>query len=164
MRPQGQPRRTFHALVIALAAAACEHGVDATGTVTVPLHVQRLFSASSPGAVQLEVQLPSLGTLRGWVAVLCDPGALDRSVPGKLFTLGCAPTDTATVSAWAALVPAGQPVDCTAGAPLPAGEGPPRAEALASDERTVPVNRYGGLLGCSDGDVPFTLTLKGNTP
>jgi hypothetical protein len=161
MRAQGRPRVTTYALPLLLATAACEHGVDASGTVTIPLPVQGLFDRDRPGVVTLEVQIPSLGTLRQGVAALCDPLAMDRTVPGKLFTLGCARAETAIVTTWAAFAPAGQAVDCTPGAPVPTVTGPARMDMLAADEQQVAVSRYGGLLGCSDGEIPFALTLKG---
>lgn len=77
------------ALLLAAAAAtpACEDVVTVSGTITVPLEVQQLFSAEQPGKLALTAgKLPSVGPLPYLCAATDGPLVL-----GYQFTsFGCA--------------------------------------------------------------------------
>ena len=101
---------------VLLGAAACEHGVDLEGTVTVPVEVQELFSADAPGQLVVVATVPTVGELRDDRSVFCVPQDQDRRVQVKTFDFGCAPAGTVTVSAYA-LPRTTDRIDCAAWRP-----------------------------------------------
>jgi len=151
-------------LVVAtvLLGAACEHGVDLDGTVTVPVDVQQLFSADAPGQLFVVSTVPTVGELRDDRAVFCVPQDQDRRVSVKAFDFGCAPAGTVTVSAYA-LPRTADRIDCAGLAPVPMNGVHGRelfdpADAVASGSVEAPI-RGGGDSGCNDGTIPFSITL-----
>jgi len=152
-------------LVVAtvLSGAACEHGVDLDGTVTVPVDVQQLFSADAPGQLFVVSTVPTVGELRDERTVFCVPQDQDRRVSVKAFDFGCAPAGTVTVSAYA-LPRTADRIDCAGLAPVPmqgsygGREVFDPADAVASGSVEAPI-RGGGDSGCNDGTIPFSITL-----
>jgi hypothetical protein len=147
---------------VLLAAAACEHGVDLGGTVTVPVDVQGLFSAEAPGQLFVVTTVPTIGELRDDRSVFCIPQDQDRRVQVKAFDFGCAPAGIVTVSAYA-LPRTTDRIDCAGLAPIPmqgvyGREVFDPADAVATASIEAPI-RGGGDSGCNDGSIRFALTL-----
>jgi hypothetical protein len=63
--------KRFVLAMVVVGAAACEHGVDLDGTVTAPVEVQQLFSASAPGQLFVVTTVPNLGEIRDDRSVFC---------------------------------------------------------------------------------------------
>ncbi len=155
-------KRLFLATVL-LGTAACEHGVDLEGTVTVPVDVQELFSADAPGQLFVVTTVPEVGEIRDDQTVFCLPQDQDRRVSVKAAQLGCAPAATVTVFAYAIPRTTAQ-IDCASMKAVPKD---PRsgwevynvadAVAVASVEARI---LGGGEGACSDGRIEFSLTLQ----
>src|SRR4051794_3488887 len=147
----------------ALLGAACEHGVDLDGTVTVPVDVQQLFSADAPGQLFVVTTVPTVGELRDDRSVFCVPQEQDRRLSVKAFDFGCAPAGTVTVSAYA-LPRTADRIDCAGMTPVPVqGTHGGRelfdpADAVASGTVEAPI-RGGDDSGCNDAVIPFSITL-----
>ena len=143
-----------------LPLAACEHGIGLQGKVSVPSHVQRMFSAQHPGELVVKAQMVGQDITIPSV-ILCDSTtAAERVIEVKYVKMACAIEDTALVSAW--VVPrTAQEVSCS----QPPGQ--PRSldveqtsSALAFARTVVPVNLAAEApTGCRDGWITFALTL-----
>jgi hypothetical protein len=155
-------KRVVLAMVV-VGAAACEHGVDLDGTVTAPVEVQQLFSASAPGQLFVVTTVPNLGEIRDDRSVFCVPQDQDRRIHVKALRIGCAPAGTVTVSAYA-LPRTTDRIDCVGMEPIPmqgvfGPEAFDPADAVASGSVEAPI-RGGGDSGCNDGTIAFSITLQ----
>ena len=70
----------------ALPLAACEHGIDLQGKVSVPAHVQQMFSAQHPGELVVKAQIPGQSDITAPSVILCEPVAGDRVIDVKTLT------------------------------------------------------------------------------
>jgi len=135
--------------------AACEHGVDVVGTVTVPPDVQAFFSDALPGRVIVQAEVPNVTFMRTPLGILCSPSTQPRQLPVKLFTFGCGVEGDATITAWAASVPSTERVACDDTGPYAGFASDPLPEGIhASAEKQVSVD-VSGWMGCKDGYVDF---------
>src|SRR5207248_6811628 len=80
--------------------AACEHGIDLSGKVSVPGDVQRMFSAQHPGELVVKAQIPGQPDINAPSVILCEPVGAERVVDVKVVKRGCATDATALSSAW----------------------------------------------------------------
>jgi hypothetical protein len=144
----------------ALPLAACEHGIDLQGKVSVPAPVQQMFSAQHPGELVVTAAIPGQPEITAPSVILCEPMAGERVIDVKTLKLGCASEESALVSAW--VVPrTAQEVSCTSPPPQPR---PPDAKqstnAVAFARAVVPVNvATMAPAACKDGSISFALTL-----
>jgi hypothetical protein len=142
-----------------LPLAACEHGIGLQGKVSVPAHVQRMFSAQHPGELVVKAQMVDQ-VITAPSVILCDSTSADRVIEVKYVKLACAIEDTALVSAW--VVPrAAHEVSCSAQAAQPRALDVQQASnALAFGRTVVPVDLAAEApTGCRDGWITFALTL-----
>jgi hypothetical protein len=144
----------------ALPLAACEHGIDLQGQVSVPAQVQQMFSAQHPGELVVKAQIAGQSEILAPSVILCEPVAGDRVIDVKTLKLGCAREDSALVSAWVVPRTAAE-VSCTAPPRQPRPEdASPSTNAVASARAVVPVNvPTMAPTACKDGSISFALTL-----
>jgi len=143
----------------ALPLAACEHGIGLQGKVSVPSHVQRMFSAQHPGELVIKAQMVDQ-VITAPSVILCDSTSADRVIEVKYVKLACAIEDTALVSAW--VVPrTAHEVSCSQQPAQPrALDMQVASNALAFGRTVVPVNLAAEApTGCRDGWITFALTL-----
>ena len=148
---------------VLLGTAACEHGVDLEGTVTVPVDVQELFSADAPGQLFVVTTVPEVGEIRHEQTVFCLPQDQDRRVSVKAAQLGCAPAGTVTVFAYAIPRTTAQ-IDCASMTAVQrqgvyGRETFNTADAVAVASVEAPI-LGGGNSGCNDGRIAFSLSLQ----
>jgi len=143
-----------------LPLAACEHGIGLQGKVSVPTHVQRMFSAQHPGELVIKAEMVDQPDITVPSVILCDSTGADRVIEVKYVKLACAIEDTALVSAW--VVPrTAHEVSCS----QPPGQPRPldvqqKSNALAFARTVAPVNLAAEApTGCRDGWITFALTL-----
>jgi hypothetical protein len=144
----------------ALPLAACEHGIDLQGKVSVPTQVQQMFSAQHPGELVVKAQIPGQPEITAPSVILCEPVAGERVIDVKTLKLGCASENSALVSAW--VVPrTALEVSCTAPPPQPRPtEVSQSMNAVAFARAVVPVNvETMAPTACKDGSISFALTL-----
>lgn len=146
--------RTLVAVGAALLAAACEHGVTLSGTVIVPVEVQRAFSAGRPGLVRVTTSIPKTSVLDDRLAVLCEPASQPLALPFFHDGFGCAKEGIVRVDVLAAA--AGLTPTCGARQTpwSEATEGP----VVASGTGTVFAGQRGGF-GCSSGSDSVDIVL-----
>jgi hypothetical protein len=142
-----------------LPLTACEHGIGLQGKVSVPSHVQRMFSAQHPGELVVKAQMVDQ-VITAPSVILCDSNSADRVIEVKYVKVACAIEDTALVSAW--VVPrTAQEVSCSQQPAQPRALDVEQASnALAFGRTVVPVNLAAEApTGCRDGWITFALTL-----
>jgi hypothetical protein len=143
-------------LVSALVAAACEHGVTLSGTITAPVEVQQAFSRERPGLVRVRTSIPKTSVLDYRVAILCEPTSGPLMLPFFHDGFGCAKEGVVRVDVLQAA--AGEGLSCGAQQTLwtEATEGP----VVATGAETVFEGQTGSL-GCSSGadSIDVVLTL-----
>ena len=142
----------------AVAPAACEHGIDLQGKVSVPGDVQRMFSSQHPGELVVKAQIPGQPDITAPSVILCEPVSGERVVDVKVLKLGCASEANVLVSAW--VIPrAANEVSCRE----PPASRPPDLlpeGAVASARALVSVNvEKEAVARCRDGSISFALTL-----
>jgi len=145
----------------ALPLAACEHGLDLQGTVSVPAKVQQMFSAQHPGELVVTAQVPGQPDITAPSVILCEPASGDRVLDVKfLQQRACASEEPVLVSAWVVPRTANE-VSCS-GAPAtarPARAASP-AEAVAVARAVVPISIAPmDESSCKDGTISFAFTL-----
>ncbi len=154
---------TISSIICGVLLSACEHGIDVTGRVVVPVAVQQRFSASRQGRVLVEALVPGMGGSGGsqrWqVGVLCDPASADRELPLRQFEFGCAPGGQATIEAFAVPVPAAQTVACDAPAVPFTFDDAVKGTAVATGMQAPSERVEAGLGSCHDGSVAVDVTL-----
>ena len=144
----------------ALSLAGCEHGIGLQGKVSVPSHVQRMFSAQHPGELVVKAQIIGQPDITVPSVILCDATNAERVIDVKYVKLACVNEDTALVSAW--VVPrTAQEVSCShppaQPRPLDAQQA---SSALAFGRTVVPVTLAAEApTGCRDGWITFALTV-----
>jgi len=146
-------------IAAAVALAACHHGIDLQGKVSVPGEVQRMFSAQHPGELVVKAQIPGQPDINAPSVILCEPVGAERVVDVKVLKLGCATDATALISAWVIPRTANE-VSCSA--PPPASRRPDLAplDVVASGRALVSVNvGTESPTSCKDGSISFALTL-----
>jgi hypothetical protein len=154
------PQLRLIALAAALPLAACEHGIDLQGQVSVPAQVQQMFSAQHPGELVVTAKIPGQPDITAPSVILCEPQSGDRVIDVKTLKLGCARDDTALISAW--IIPrTANEVSCSAPPPRSrSAEAPQSADAVAVGRTVVPVNvATMDASSCKDGSISFALTL-----
>jgi hypothetical protein len=151
---------TVLAACAALPLSACEHGLDLQGKVSVPTHIQNLFSAQHPGELVVKAQIPGQPDLTPPGVILCEPTGAERVIDVKVQRIGCVSDDIAMVSAW--VVPRSRDeVSCTLppAQPRPA-DGPP-TNAVAFARAPVPIKTSSSEpTSCRDGTISFALRLE----
>jgi hypothetical protein len=154
------PQLRLIALAAALPLAACEHGIDLQGQVSVPAQVQQMFSAQHPGELVVTAQIPGLPDITAPSVILCAPAASERVIDVKVLKVACASEDTALISAWVVPRTANE-VSCTAAPPHPrSADAPQSSDAVALARAVVPV-RIAAMdpAACKDGSISFAVTL-----
>jgi hypothetical protein len=81
-------------LVLFLAGAtplSCENEITIRGTVTVPVDVQRQFSATMRGMLVMMAGYADNGSYIDGrtIYIFCEPGTADLTLPFQLYSLGC---------------------------------------------------------------------------
>ena len=144
----------------AVAPAACEHGIDLQGKVSVPGDVQRMFSSQHPGELVVKAQIPGQPDITAPSVILCEPvSGADRVVDVKVLKLGCASEANALVSAWVIPRTANE-VSCLASPPSSRKPDLLPESAVASARALVSVNvEAEAVARCKDGSISFALTL-----
>ncbi len=149
-------RRALIVLLSALSAAACEHGVTLSGTISVPAEVQQAFSREQPGLVRVRTSIPKTSVLDYQIAVLCEPASGPLVLPFFHDGFGCAKEGEVRVDVLQAAT--GEGLACGTQQTLwtEATEGP----VVATGVQTVFEGQTGNL-GCSNGadSVDIVLTL-----
>lgn len=85
-------------VMVSAAISACEHGITLDITVDVPVEVQELYSATSPGTVWFGFDMPKTGAYVYELGSLCEPAASPLTVSFVHDDFGCA--KRATAYAW----------------------------------------------------------------
>jgi hypothetical protein len=142
----------------ASALAACEHGIDLHGKVSVPADVQNMFSAEHPGELVIKAEIPGQPEITAPGVILCESTSGARVIDVKVLKLACASEDTALVSAWIVPRTADQ-VSCGARPPASPPAELMQSNALAYARAIVPVNIAAAPSSCRDGSIAFALTL-----
>jgi len=143
----------------AVAPAACEHGIELQGKVSVPGDVQRMFSSQHPGELVVKAQIPGQPDITAPSVILCEPVAGERVVDVKVLKLGCASEANALVTAWVIPRTANE-VSCRE--PPPSSRQPDLLPegAVASARALVSVDvEREAVARCKDGSISFALTL-----
>jgi hypothetical protein len=143
-----------------LTLAACEHGIDLTGQVSVPASVQRMFSADRPGELIVRVKAPE--KTFAWTALdelLCAPGDADKAFPIRQFWFGCAVPEVVMVSA--VVVPRDNgDLACGVANLRPWHEPPPDPQiVVASGTASAPMQVAWDWMACKNGSASFALRL-----
>jgi hypothetical protein len=159
LRSALRPSMTALLACAAAALAACEHGIDLQGKVSLPSDVQQMFSSQHPGELVVKAQIPGQPDITAPGVILCEPIGGDRVVDVKVTKLGCASEDTALVSAW--IVPrAATEVSCGAAPPPSSTSELSQSNAIASARAVVSVSvATMSPTSCRDGSISFALTL-----
>lgn len=159
MRPLAPPRLIAFVFTL-LPLAACEHGIDLQGKVSVPAQVQEMFSAQHPGELVVTAQIPGMPDITAPSVILCEPMSGERVVDVKYLKVACAGEDTALVSAWVVPRTANE-VSCTQPASKPrAADAPQSSDAVAYARTVVPVSVAAmDAAACKSGSISFALTL-----
>jgi hypothetical protein len=144
----------------ALVLAGCEHGIDLQGRVSVPAHVQQLFSAQHPGELVVTAHIAGLPDITAPSVILCEPSAGARVIDVKVVKLACASDDSALISAWVVPRTANE-VSCTVPPPHPRSpDAPQSSEAVALARAVVPLTAATmDPASCKDGSISFAVTL-----
>jgi hypothetical protein len=73
------------------AALSCEDEISIAGTVTVPVDVQRQFSAAMRGRLVMQAFYADTGSIIGGetMYIFCEPGTADLKLPFQIFSFGC---------------------------------------------------------------------------
>jgi hypothetical protein len=138
-----------------LLAAACEHGVTLSGTITVPVDVQQALSREQPGLVRVSVSLPKTSVLDDRLAVLCEPTSAPLVLPFFHDGFGCAKEGVVRVDVFR--TSAGQGLAC--GARQTPWSGTTAGSVVASGSATVFEGETGGV-GCSSGEDSVAIVLS----
>jgi hypothetical protein len=149
-------RVTLVAMMLAL--AGCEHTVDLSGRVVVPVPVQQMFSAAHPGLLMMKAELHRGRPLRFYSVVLCAPTDGELVLEVHSIRFGCATPGAAEISA-SVVFDTHELLSCEGPAPISFGPDPAPGTVVASGEAQAPMAIAWGWMGCKSGSGSFALHL-----